>query len=995
MRNKGLVLFFTILIALTCLYCLSFSFVTWKVEKSAKAYANEAEFVAEVEKDATNAARADEMLKKRLIDSAINVREREYLNRMKDSTIFLGFTYKECKYKEINLGLDLKGGMNATLAIATPDVVKNLASDPTDTLFLATFEKAMTEYGKGHTGEDFIDLFAETFAVEKGIQNKNNTAMVLFFSDKMKNNNAKDEEVVAFLKEKRDEILDQTFRILRTRIDRFGVAQPNLEKLQGGRILVELPGIKEKERVEDLLKSTAMLEFWEVYTNYQGNQNITPVLFAEAARNAARYVESSADSALLCNVMGKSVGADGLAIGYFAEVDTGAIGRLLPMIVENFEADDVVFFWGIADKKQSNAYPLIPLKKASENIGAVLNGKTINGQRIVRSARQDVDEHNRVIVSMSMEDAAAKEWQRITADAIKKRNESNIPTNIAIVLDRIVYSYPTIQSEIANGESMISGNFSIDEAKDLATVLNSGNLEVGLDIVASEVVGPTLGQKSVNAGLFSFLIAFLLVLIYMYLYYNRAGLVADIALLTNVFFILGVLASLGAVLTLPGIAGIVLTLGMAVDANVLIYERIREEVRLGKGVRLAVEEGYQNAYSAIIDGNVTTLITGIVLYILGSGPVQGFATTLIIGILSSLFTAIFISRIIFERRLSKGKELVFGNKFTNNTFANAKYDFLSAKKICYIISGSLIGVMIISFCTLGLNPGIDFTGGRNYVVLFDQDVDASAASEAIANEFEGTPQVKTFGSNNQLRITVNYKVDDNSSEAEAECNQKLFTALKGFYKSDVTYKDFAEPVVNEAGIQSYQKVQSTIAKELLAKTIWAVVIALILIFIYIAFRFKNWQYGLGGVVTLVHDSLLTIGLFSLFYKVCPFSMEVDQSFIAAILTVIGYSINNVVIIYDRIRENITNTPKADRYTLFNAAVNSTLGRTLNTCGTTILVLLVIFIFGGEVIRGFIFAMGAGILIGTYSGIFIATPLAFDLLNKAKKKVNVAKIDLSK
>lgn len=995
MRNKGLVLFFTILIALTCLYCLSFSFVTWKVEKAAKEFANDPQVVTEIQKNATAVAGNDEMWKNRLVDSAITVRERDYINKMKDSTIFLGFTYKECKYKELNLGLDLKGGMNATLAIATPDVVKNLASDPTDTLFKATFDNAMAVYGKGNTGEDFIDIFAKAFTTEKAAQNKNNSSLVLFFSDKMGKNTAKDEEVITYLKEQRDEILDQTFRILRTRIDRFGVAQPNLEKLQGGRILVELPGIKEKERVEDLLKSTAMLEFWEVYTNYQGNQNVTAALFNNAAKSAAKNAATSADSALLSDIMSKAVGADGLAIGYFTEADTAVIGKVLPAITENFEADDVVFYWGISDKNKNNAYPLIPLKKASENIGAVLNGKTINGQRIVRNARQNVDEHNRVIVSMSMEDAAAKEWQRITADAIKKRNETNIPTNIAIVLDQIVYSYPTIQSEIANGESQISGNFSVDEAKDLATVLNSGNLEVGLDIVASEVVGPTLGQKSVNSGLFSFLIAFLLVLIYMALYYNRAGLVADLALLCNVFFIVGVLASLGAVLTLPGIAGIVLTLGMAVDANVLIYERIREEIRNGKGIRLAVEEGYKNAYSAIIDGNVTTLITGIVLYILGSGPVQGFATTLIIGILSSLFTAIFISRLVFENRLAKGKEIKFGNRFTLNTFANAHYDFLSTKKVFYSLSGALIVVMIISFCTLGLNPGIDFTGGRNYVVLFDQDVDASAAGEAVAANFGGNPQVKTFGANNQLRITVNYKVDDNSDAAEKECYDKLYKSLKPFYKKEVSYKDFTEPVVNEAGIQSYQKVQATIAKELLAKTIWAVVIALILIFIYIAIRFKNWQFGLGGVLTLMHDTILTIGLFSLFYKVCPFSMEVDQSFIAAILTVIGYSINNVVIIYDRIRENLTNTPKAEKYGLFNAAVNSTLGRTLNTCGTTILVLLVIFIFGGEVIRGFIFAMGAGILIGTYSGIYIATPLAFDLLSKSKKKTNVAKIELSK
>ena len=983
MRNKGLILFFTILVAVVCLYCLSFSFVTWKVEKDARSYANDPAAISEVVQKAGN----NELLKKHLTDSLISRRERNYLAAMKDSSVYLGFTYKECKYRELNLGLDLKGGMNVTLEISTPDVLSSLATIK-DSLFNESFAAAIKEYDNGRNGNDFVDLFASNFNKTKAARGLNNATLANYFGDKMDTKNAADDKVIEFIKKNRDEILDQTFLILRTRIDKFGVAQPNLEKVQGGRILVELPGVKEKERVEDLLKSTAQLEFWEVYKDINNGATIG-YLFDQAIEAAAKDAETAKDSAAIMSIRSKVKGSDGLVLGFFAEADTGLVGTYLPLLAEKIGVEDVVYYWGVAERNYDNTFPLVPLKKVSE-WGPCLSSKTIKGARIVRNARQNVDEHNRVIVEMAMESDAAKEWQRITKNAIDNRSTQG-NTNIAIVLDQTVYSYPTIQSEIANGRSQISGNFTIDEAKDLATVLNSGNLEVGVNIVASEVVGPTLGKESIQKGLVSFLIAFLLVLVYMLLYYDRAGLVADLALLCNVFFIIGVLASLGAVLTLPGIAGLVLTLGMAVDANVLIYERIREEVRAGKGQRLAVEDGYKNAYSAIIDGNVTTLITGIVLYIFGSGPVQGFATTLIIGILSSMFTAIFVSRMVFDTRMARGKELSFGNKATMNAFSNANFDFLRMKKVFYPLSGALIVVMIISFCTLGLNPGIDFTGGRNYVVRFDQDVNATAAREAVTDVFGGNPQVKTFGNDDQIRVTVNYKVEDNSSEAEKECYDKLYQSLKPFFKSDISYADFTEPDAGAIGIQSYQKVQATIAAELLRDAIWAVLVSLIAIFIYIAIRFKNWQFGLGGVLTLIHDTTLTIGLFSLFYMVSPFSMEIDLSFIAAILTVIGYSINNVVIIYDRVRENFTNSPKGDHYVLFNNAVNSTLGRTVNTCGTTILVLLIIFIFGGEVIRGFVFAMGAGILIGTYSGIYIATPLAYDLLKAKNVKVARQKI----
>jgi SecD/SecF fusion protein len=667
------------------------------------------------------------------------------------------------------------------------------------------------------------------------------------------------------------------------------------------------------------------------------------------------------------------------------------VDKLLPDLIKYLGDKNVVFMWGKPEKRYNNNYPLIPLKRNNDRIGPKLSSETIGGARVVKSARQDVDQDNSIVVNMVMESQAADEWRKITRAAVDNKTK---PTYIGVVLDNFVYSFPVIKSEIPNGSSVISGTFTIDEAKDLATVLNSGNLEARVNIVQSEVVGPTLGKESINAGLLSFLLAFVLVLLYMFMYYGRAGFVADLALCTNIFFIMGVLASLGAALTLPGIAGIVLTLGMAVDANVLIFERIREEIRAGKGARLALDEGYKNAYSAIIDGNVTTIITGIVLYIFGSGPIQGFATTLIIGILSSLFTAIFISRIIFERGLAKGINYKFGNKYTLHFLENAKYNFIGTKKIFYSISIGLTLLMVVSFFTFGLKPGIDFTGGRNYVVRFDQDVKTNEVRAAVSDAFGGSPEVKTFGSNNQVRITTNYKIDSNDPADDKEVETMLYNALKGFFtKTDISEIDFTQQI-DPRGIQSLQKVQPTIAKELLWQAIWAVLISLVLIFIYIALRFRNWQFGLGGVIALAHDTILTIGLFSLFYKVMPFSMEIDQSFIAAILTVIGYSINNVVIIYDRIRENLGLHPKRDLFANINSAVNSTLGRTINTAGTTIVVLLAIFIFGGEVIRGFVFAMGTGVIIGTYSGILISAPLVFDLLNKAKK-IKRTKVELLK
>ena len=1018
MKNKGLILFFTILIALVCIYCLSFSFASWRVESKAAKFANDPAALEEVKR----MANGDVMLEKHLTDSVVDARTRQYLTGMNDKKVYLGNTYKQCKYKELNLGLDLKGGMNVTLEISMPDAVKSLATNTDDQLFKNAFEKAQTEYANTVNG-DFIDIFVKNFNSEKKALNLNNANLRTYFGERSGLKNASDADIITYIRKESNEIVDRTFKILRTRIDRFGVAQPNLQMLQGGRILVELPGVKEPERVTDLLKSTAKLEFWEVYNDVVGGRSIQQ-RFAEADAKLAQQLKNKKETAPATEadaaidaalegdttlaaaenalppvedeeeeedielgegaILSHAVTGGGIAIAYFREADMPKIDQMLPELSRILGDPNVVFYWGSPEKFDTiSGYPLYPLKKKNDRVGPLLSSETVGGNRVVRTARQDVDQNNRVVVTMSMEDQAADEWRKITREAA---NNSTKLTCIAIVLDQFVYSAPTVRSEIPNGNSEISGNFTIEEAKDLATVLNSGNLEAGVNIVQSEIVGPTLGKESIKSGLLSFLGAFLLVIIYMFLYYSRAGLVADLALLLNVFFIIGVLASMGAVLTLPGIAGIVLTLGMAVDANVIIYERVREEVRAGKGIRVAVDEGFKNSYSAIIDGNVTTLITAIVLYIFGSGPIQGFATTLIIGILSSLFTAILVSRVIIEARLKKGKDFSVGTAATINAFTNTHFDFLKVRKVCYIISASLAVISIISFCTLGLQRGVDFTGGRSYVVRFDKDVVTKDVREAVIKEFGGSPEVKTFGSNNQVRIVTNYKIESNDVKVDEECQHKLYNALKGFYdKQNLNEYDFTHLTNDERGIQSSTKIQPTVAKELLRNAIWAVLASLVLIFIYIAIRFRNWQFGMAGVFALFHDSFLTIGMFSLFYKVLPFTMEIDQNFIAAILTVIGYSINNVVVIFDRVRENMALYPKRSNYDNFNSAINGTLGRNVNTAATTLVTLLVIFIFGGEVIRGFVFAMFLGIAFGTYSGIFVSNPLAYDLLKLKKDK----------
>jgi len=686
--------------------------------------------------------------------------------------------------------------------------------------------------------------------------------------------------------------------------------------------------------------------------------------------------------AIFQNEQGQYFPGQGATVGYAAIKDTSRVNDLLAKVA-NIMPRDLKLAWTVKpEKDRPDVLELVALKVTNRD------GKAPLGGDAVVDARQDYDQSGRVEITMLMNNEGAKVWKRLTAD--------NIGNQIAIVLDDYVYSAPRVNGEIPNGRSSISGNFTIEEAQDLSNILKAGKLPAPARIVQEEIVGPSLGRESINSGLASFIIAFILVLIYMIGYYNRAGWIADLALVANVFFIFGVLTSLGAVLTLPGIAGIVLTLGMAVDANVIIYERIREELRAGKGMRLAIEDGYKNAYSAIIDGNVTTLLTGIVLYIFGTGPIQGFATTLIIGIITSLFTAIFISRIIFENLLKKNANITFDNSYTRNAFADVHIDFIGIRKKLYIVSGVIIIAGLISLATKGLNFGVDFTGGRTYVVRFDQPVTTNDVRKGLSTSFGESPEVKTFGGNNQVKITTKYRIEEDTKEVDSIVESKLYDGVKGLYKNPLSRAEFtADSDVKILGRLSSQKVGPTIADDIKQGAVMAIIFALIVIFIYIAIRFKRWQYGLAGLISLAHDTLITVGIFSIFYGILPFNLEADQAFIAALLTIIGYSINDTVIIFDRIREFRGLHPKRSLKVNMNDAINSTLGRTFNTAGTTLVTLIAIFIFGGEVIRGFVFALLIGIAIGTYSSIFNAAALAFDFITMKEKKAEKKALELKK
>ncbi|MCD4744781.1 MAG: protein translocase subunit SecDF [Bacteroidales bacterium] len=1046
MQNKGVIKFFAILFAVVCLFQLSFTLFTNNVERKAKNYANQ-EVTIDLSK---KLAGGDELKEGFYLDSISKARENYYLDSMSNQVIYniliRKYTYKECKEREINLGLDLKGGMNVTLEVSIGDIVRGLSGKSQNPVFIEALKKTYEK--QKDSQKDFVTLFGETIT-EIDPNFKLASVFLYEFKDKGITITTSNEEVLAIIRQETKGAVDRAFNILRTRIDRFGVSQPNIQKLTTtGRILVELPGIKEPARVRKLLQGTAQLEFWETYKYpevYQyfaeANKKLRSIITEEEeiedaeaeAETITKEVEDSitqeksdisdieteADTtsetslleqlesdttdisaeesfeeysrknplnaylspAVVQNEQGQYYPAETAVVGYAAIKDTARINKMLRQTKSIFPRD-LKLKWTIKPRQEgSEVLELIALKVSSRDGSAALGGD------VIVNARQDYDQNGRVEVTMSMNSDGARIWKRLTGE--------NIGRQIAIVLDDYVYSFPNVNNEIPNGQSSISGGFTVEEAKDLANILKAGKLPAPARIVEEAVVGPSLGHEAINAGLWSFVVAFILVLFYMIFYYNRAGWIADLALVTNIFFLFGVLASFGAVLTLPGMAGIILTLGMAVDANVIIYERIKEEIRAGKGMRLAINDGYKNAYSAIIDGNVTTLLTGIVLYIFGSGPVQGFATTLIIGILSSLFSAIFISRLIFSWALNKNKAINFANSITENILTKVNFDFLSMRKKAYIFSSIIIILGILSLVTRGLNFGVDFSGGRTYVVRFDQDVKTNDVRTVLSKVFvddDGhnyTPEVKTFGPNKQIKITTKFMIDNNAPEVDSIIQSKLFAGLKQFYKDQtIDYKDFVSDTESEdklIGILSSQKVGPTIADDIRNKSILAIVFALIVIFVYIAARFRKWQYGLAGVIALFHDTMITIGIFSLFYNVLPFDLEIDQAFIAAILTIIGYSINDTVIIFDRIREYTKLYHKKDLKTNINNALNSTLVRTFNTSGTTFIVLMIIFIFGGEIIRGFVFALLVGIVVGTYSSLFNASPIAYDLIGLKKEK----------
>lgn len=1056
MQNRGAIRLLAIVFALVSLYVLSFTYITSRVESKAKKYATN----QEAHRIAEELAGGDELLQGYYFDSVSHARETYYLDSMAVVKVYplLGYTYKECQEKQINLGLDLKGGMNVTLEVSVGEIVNGLSGNSNNPTFVQAMQMTYDKQTDSQT--DFVTLFGES--IEEIDPNFSLASIFLYeFRDNGITPTSSNDEVLDVIREEVNGAFDRAYNILRTRIDQFGVTQPNIQKIAAtNRVLVELPGIKDPRRVRKLLQGTAKLEFWETYNyneiyqyfseannvlakKYQSvdeeeeSQEAIEEIIDESTtdadadeqpvENIAEDDSTSTDSLLeqlesdsLENLsddqmefeeyaklfplhaylrpayyesQGNQYPGQNATVGWAAIKDTARINKLLKETKDIFPRD-LKLAWTVKPIDESGTLlELTALKVTARDKGPALGGE------VITNARQDYDQNGRVEVSMSMNAEGAKNWKRITGQ--------NVDRQIAIVLDGYVYSAPNVNQEIPTGQSSISGNFTVEEGQDLANILKAGKLPAPARIVEEAVVGPSLGHEAVSAGLWSFIIAFVLVLVYMMFYYSRAGLVANVALISNVFFLFGVLASFGAVLTLPGIAGIVLTLGMAVDANVIIFERIKEEVRTGKGMRQAIKDGYQNAYSAIIDGNVTTLLTAIILNVFGSGPIKGFATTLIIGILTSLFTAIFISRMIFTWMMNKEKNITFFTSFTENFLAKVNVDFLSKRKIAYLISGAIIVLGLVSLTTRGLNFGVDFSGGRTYIVRFDQNVSTDDVGKALDQVFidengVSVPStVKTFGPSKQVKITTKYMIGNNDPEVDGIIQEKLFEGLHQFYADQtIELVDFvADSDVEDKliGILSSQKVGPTIADDIRQKSIWAVSFALIVIFGYIALRFRKWQFGLGGVAALFHDSLITISIFSMFYNILPFNMEIDQAFIAAILTIIGYSINDTVIIFDRIREYTTLHKKTRFYDNINNALNSTLARTINTSGTTLIVLITIFLFGGEVIRGFVFALLVGVLVGTYSSLFTASPIMYDLVGrkdvvqleskKAKKTTN--------
>ncbi|MBP3420343.1 MAG: protein translocase subunit SecDF [Marinifilaceae bacterium] len=952
MQNKGAITLLAVLIGLVSLYHLSFTWKANNVEKAAKVYAN-----------------------------GDSIQERAYL----DSVSYFGFNYNEIKELELNLGLDLRGGMNVTMEVDIPEVILNLSNYSQDENFKKAMELAKSRMVTGN--EDFITLFGEAYE-EIAPGNLLSSTRIFTQNESLSQKivpGASNQEVLGLIRDEAQETIDNIYQVMSKRIDQFGVVQPNIRKAEekAGRIFIELPGVTDANRIKGLLERTAILEFYETYDNNPQTAKVGDVKFYELMSQAnARIAEINKASLAPEDSLTQVVSLysylqpspyNGSIIGFAHVNDTARINSMLSMLQTNsgntFFPRDARFVWD-SKSSENNTVGLHAIK-VNEKGRAKLDGG------VVTSARVSFEDQNggRPSVSMSMNSEGASIWANLTRE--------NIGRCIAIVLDGTVISSPTVQNEIKGGSSQITGNFTVAEAEDLANILTSGKVAAPPRVIASQEVGPSLGQESIESGMWSFVIAFVLILVYMFFFYSKgAGLAADIALLINLFFLFGVLSSFGAVLTLPGIAGIVLTMGMAVDANVLIYERIQEELLGGKSPKDAVKAGYHAAYSAIIDSQVTTLLTGFILYFNGEGPIKGFATTLIIGIFTSLFTAIFISRIIIDTRLNKGGVVTFCSKYTMNWLRNVAFPFMNRRKVGYTVSGIISVICLIALFTIGLNKGIDFVGGRSYTVQFPQSVEVEQISTSLgqANIYGSNPEVKTFGSDNQVKITTKYKVDQNGAEVDAEIDSLLYVGVKPYLAEGTTLTQFKSENILETN-----RVGAAIANNVADSAVTAVLLSLIAIFLYILIRFNKWQFGAGALVGLAHNTIVLLGVFALFGNIMPFSMEIDQSFIAAILTVVGYSINDTVVVFDRIREYMKLYPKRDFTETTNAALNSTLRRTFSTSLSTLVVLIAIFIFGGASIRGFVFALLLGVCVGTYSTLFVATPIAYDLLKKKLAK----------
>lgn len=1004
MQNKGAIKVVAIIFALICLYQLSFTYFTKSVESDAKEYATN----QTVKNTAKSLAKGDALREQEIFDSIAMARENFYLDSVSEETAYnflwmRKFSYKECKAREVNLGLDLKGGMNVMMEVSTKDVLKNLATNPNDPELTKLIDLAEKDHAE--TGDRFIDCFERV--VDKATQNSK-IDLSAFFRVKLKEQgitaNSTNADVIRAIRQECTDAYDRTFQVLSKRIDKFGVAQPTIQKLEATeRIAIELPGVKDPQRVSKLLEGSAQLQFWlagdlakvssalDAADKWLASVEGMEEDVALAAGSASETTQSvTTETKQLANAQGEhplfskfahlnNGTLQSCVVGTATAANRAEIDKLLAKAAKLLP-QDVKFLWGAKPIDKTNEYELYVLQYTNKAKTALLDGDVIS------DAKSDFNQQGQPIVSMVMKDEAASKWAKITG--------SNVGNCIAIVLDNVVYSAPRVNDEITGVRSEISGNFTVEEAKDLANILKSGKLTAPAKMVQESVVGPSLGAESIRTGLISFIVAFALVFIYMIFFYNMAGIAACCALLVNLFFLFGVLASIEAVLTLPGIAGIVLTMAMAVDANVIIYERIKEELRSGKSVGAAIKDGYKVAYSAIIDGNVTTLLTGIVLAYFGSGPIQGFAVTLCIGILTSLFSSIFISRLVFEAMLNskKGqKRITFYNKLTEHFLENPKVNFVGTHKGQFIAAIAMILIAVGSLAFKGLDYGIDFSGGRTYVVRFDQDVNPVDVRHELQKEFGTAPEVKTFGPAYQVKITTDYKVKEDSEEVKREVIEKLHKGTKNFFTDkNITVEQFESTMKSPLGIISSEIVGPTMAEDIQRSAVIAVLISLVLIFIYIGVRFRKWQYGLAGLLSLSFDALITIGVFSLFSGLLPFNLEVDQQFIAAILTVIGYSINDTVIVFDRVRENVRLYPKAEYGKVMNDAMNQTLSRTFNTLGSTLLVLLIVFIFGGEVLRGFAFALFIGVAVGAFASLCVACPVAYTLITRSEKKKAMTK-----